>query len=29
MKKIMFNGKDKEEVKKYLQGIRKLKYAKK
>lgn len=29
MKKLMFNGKDKEEVKKYLQGIRKLKYTKK
>ena len=29
MKKVMFNGKDKEEVKKYLQGIRKLKYARK
>jgi hypothetical protein len=29
MKKVLFKEKDKEEVKKYLQGIRKLKYAKK
>lgn len=29
MKKILFKEKDKEELKKYLQGIRKLKYARK
>ena len=29
MKKVMFNEKDKEDVKKYLSGIRKLKYARK
>ena len=28
-KKVLFNGKNKEEVKKYLSGIRKLKYSKK
>ena len=29
MKKVLFKEKDKEEIKKYLQGIRKLKYVKK